>query len=104
MKSYSKDIRAFRHDLDTWSLIQKLKQPDQHVISIVDAFNIETPLGERKILVTERPELGTLLDLFRQNSPPYTQEDVRIFWNSILSLLGTINVVHRQMQSNLHLR
>ncbi|KAI9150717.1 Mitogen-activated protein kinase kinase [Paramyrothecium foliicola] len=71
--------------------------------NIVQCLGSFTWLSEDKkrtsTLILEHATYGTLLDLFTDNKPPYTTEDIKTMWLGVLGIPKGLEVVHEQLKS-----
>lgn len=98
LKSYDSPYeRNYRNEISAYHAFDDAKKPCDHILKYIGSYQVQ-PLfpgsGLQYTIMLEHAERGSLLQLYAENDPPFTLEETKAFWSSLLQVAKGLLVAH----------
>ncbi|KAK8019108.1 hypothetical protein PG990_004246 [Apiospora arundinis] len=91
-KTYRNEL-VFNDELQAYHALHK----NEHIIDYYGSFHWFTDSNDRcSTIILELAEEGSLLDLYKRNAPPTSNEGIRKFWTGYVGLIEGLVALHNR--------
>lgn len=82
----------YKAEAELYARLSEKPKAQEHIAKHYGSFSFEE--DDTRVIILEYASMGSLLDFFKDTTPPVTPAEFEILWRELLKLVSGLHVLH----------